>query len=290
MKNIYAILVTFNPNLDELTANINLLKIQVGKVVLCNNSSFELNIKDESVVEFNFGKNLGIAKAQSIGMKWAFENGADFILQIDQDSTVCPNMVSELLRVFIDLKCQNIKVGLVGPIDYDRDTGQVNRARINKGVLSATNRVLLVKETLSSGSLISKEAYEAVGGMNDELFIDAVDFEYCWRLRDAGFLVARCCDAKLAHRLGDGNKLLFGIVSVGVPVPIRHYYAFRNTIYLMRMKQAPIYWKISSVIKLILKFSFYRFLFSDGKKRFQYMKMGINDGFKGKLGMIDKEY
>lgn len=289
MKSVYAILVAYNPNLSELTVNINLLKKQVDKVVLCNNSSFELNLEDESIVEFNFEKNMGIAKAQSVGMKWAFENGADFILQMDQDSRVCPGMVRNLLSVYNGLKCQDMKVGLVGPMDYDRDTGRVDRARINRGVLSTTDGVLLVNETLSSGSLISKEAYKAVGGMNDELFIDAVDFEYCWRLRAAGFLVARCLGAKLAHRLGEGNKRLFGVISVGVPAPIRHYYGFRNTIYLIRAKQAPIYWKISSVIKLILKFSFYRFLFSDGEKRFRYMKLGIVDGFKGKLGMIENE-
>ncbi|MCV5754707.1 glycosyltransferase, partial [Escherichia coli] len=71
---------------------------------------------------FNFNDNLGIAEAQSIGMKWAFENGADFILQMDQDSIPDPKMVEQLLTCYKKLLKQNVNVGLVGSQDFDKVT------------------------------------------------------------------------------------------------------------------------------------------------------------------------
>jgi rhamnosyltransferase len=283
MSVIYAVVVVYNPKLDEFLANIAAIKSQVSKVVLCNNSNFDIRLNDEQVIEFNFGENLGIAKAQSFGMHWAFENGADFILQMDQDSTPDKNMVEILHKVFLDLRDKGIKIGLLGPFDFDKRN---HESLLNKAG-SSNLTVEYVSATLSSGSLISKDTYELVGIMNDDLFIDVVDFEYCWRMKDHGFLVGRCPQAKLAHQLGEGNKKVFGLISIAVPSPIRHYYAFRNTIFLLGKKNAPLYWQITSVIKLILKFCCYRFLFKDGRDRHSFMLQGIVDGFKGKLGRID---
>src|SRR5690606_13232277 len=121
------------------------------------------------------------------------------------------------------------QVGLVGAQDFDKVTGAVSQPRVSKGQPVASTNYLIVSEILSSGSLIPKATYEAVGGMDDGLFIDAVDFEYCWRLRSYGYVIFKQPDALLGHRLGDGKQKILGLVSVGLPAPFRHYYAFRNT-------------------------------------------------------------
>ncbi|MCV5640800.1 glycosyltransferase family 2 protein, partial [Escherichia coli] len=80
----------------------------------------------------------------------------------------------------------------------------LNKARVKKGK-PLTEVYYEVDSTLSSGSLIPKNSWLILGRMKDELFIDAVDHEYCWRLRAAGFKVIRNKNALLAHRLGDGR-------------------------------------------------------------------------------------
>ena len=254
---IYSLIVAYNPNLDELTNNINLLKQQTDLIIICNNSDKELSIHDDSLIIFNFYENTGIAKAQSIGMNWAFKNGADFVLQMDQDSIPDESMVRQLLETYRVLENKGYNAGLVGPQDYDIYTGEINKARLRKGKEIEHSGVFLVDSTLSSGSLISKRAYEIVGGMNNDLFIDLVDKEYCWRLKKNGFVVARDLKAKLSHRLGNGKKKILGYLYVGVPDPIRHYYAFRNTIILLSRNYAPLYWKLSSIAKLIFKIIVY---------------------------------
>ncbi|WP_255485516.1 glycosyltransferase family 2 protein [Cronobacter sp. JZ38] len=287
---IYSIITTYNPEIKHLNILLEAISKQSTMLVICNNSEQKLDPDilncTKNVKIINFGKNLGIAEAQSIGMKWAFENGADFILQMDQDSTPHDDMVAQLLRCYEELTEAGYKVGLVGAQDYDRFTGEVNKARVKKGKPLYKNYYYTVDSTLSSGSLIPKTAWEKVGGMRDDLFIDAVDHEYCWRLRSKGFLTIRNLHALLGHRLGDGRFKILSLISVGLPSPFRHYYATRNIFLLLKEKHVPLFWKISSLVKLSGKVIFYPIFLPKGKERMRYFLKGIKDGVHGKTGKM----
>lgn len=287
MKKIHSILVAYNPDLDELNQAVDRLKKQTDIVVVCNNSDYDVKFEDEQVKVFNFGENLGIAKAQSIGMKWAFENGADFILQIDQDSIPNDDLVKKLLECYEELTIKEYKIGLVGPQDYDKDTKELNKARLKKGTFIDDTNYVSLEQTLSSGSLIPKCVYDIVGGMDDELFIDAVDNEYCWRIRKNGFLIIKNNDALLAHKLGDGKQKILAFLNVGVPSPIRHYYQIRNTLLLVRRSYVPTYWKYSMLIKVVFKLFVYPFTLNKGFERFKYIVKGLKDGILGRSGKIN---
>ncbi|EOV9569234.1 glycosyltransferase family 2 protein [Cronobacter turicensis] len=287
---IFSIITTYNPDITHLKKLLEIIDKQTDKIVICNNSDDDLNEADfeclSTIKILNFRKNLGIAEAQSIGMKWAFENGADFILQMDQDSTPHDDMVTQLVHCYNELTSTGCQIGLVGPQDYDRITGEINKARINKGRTINETDYFDVDSTLSSGSLIPKVAWERVGGMRDDLFIDAVDHEYCWRLRDAGFLIIRNPKALLGHRLGDGRFKILSLISVGMPSPFRHYYATRNIFLLLKEHHVPFFWKISSLIKLSGKLVFYPIFLPKGKERMRFFLKGIKDGIQGKTGKM----
>ena len=286
-EKVFSVLVLYNATQTEAEVAVNRL-VELGtQVVVCNNSKYdvEINISD-CVKVFNFRENLGIAKAQSLGMDWAFNNGADFVLQMDQDSEPDRNLPSKLLECYHELTQNNYSVGLVGCQDYDKDTLEVNEAKVSKGQSVYCSEYISVSSVLSSGSLIPKEVYLQVGGMDDDLFIDAVDFEYCWRIKAAGYLVIKNNKAKLAHKLGDGNKKILLFIDVGVCSPIRHYYQFRNTLLLMKRGYVPIYWKISSLAKLLFKLFIYPFTLPDGYVRFKYMLKGIKDSLMGRVGIV----
>jgi len=284
LKTIYAILIAYNPDIEELHQAVDRLKAQVDVVVVCNNSNDDMVFEDKNVKFFNFEGNLGIAKAQTIGMKWAFENGADFVLQMDQDSIPSENLVSNLLSCYLELENKGYKVGLVGPQDFDKVTKELNKARLKKGEYVQNTNYVSLEQTLSSGSLIPKGVYEVVGGMDDGLFIDAVDSEYCWRIRKNGFLVIKNNNALLAHRLGEGKKKILGFMYVGVPSPIRHYYQVRNTLLLVPRNYVPLYWKISGLAKIVFKLIIYPLCLNSGRQRLKYITRGISDGLKNKYG------
>lgn len=288
MKKIYSILVAYNPNIEELSQAVDRLKKQTDMVVVCNNSDYDVKFKNEQVKVFNFGENLGIAKAQSIGMKWAFENGADFILQMDQDSEPDEKLVANLLSCYEELESQGYKIGLVGPQDYDKDTQKINKGRVKKGTYIKDTNYVSMEQTLSSGSLIPKATYEAIGGMEDGLFIDAVDEEYCWRITQAGMMIVKNNDALLAHKIGIGEQNIIGPLNLVISSPIRYYYQFRNVILLSTRNYAPIYWRVSMLIKITLKLFVFPFTTEDGYKKFKFMLKGIKDGLLRRYGRIDK--
>lgn len=289
MSKVYSLITTYQPEIENLKRLVENLSMQTDFVVISNNSSFDIHPEEfydiSPVYIINFGKNLGIAEAQTIGMKWGFENGADFILQMDQDSTPHEDMVKQLLKCYQDVSDAGLNPGLVGVLDYDKVTGEVNKARVKKGIRICDD-YYDVDSTLSSGSLIPKHAWEVVGGMLDDLFIDAVDHEYCWRLRHAGFKIIRNKKALLAHRLGDGRFKIMGLISVGLPSPFRHYYATRNIFLLLKEKHVPVFWKFSSLIKLIGKIIFYPIFLPKGKERLSFFLRGICDGLNGNSGIM----
>ncbi len=286
---VMAILVAYESPVLELITAIERISKQVDFVVVCNNSARAFEYSAPNVAVLNFLDNLGIAKAQSLGMAWAFEHGADFVLQMDQDSEATQMMVAKLLEAYCYLTEHGYKVGLVGAQDFDKFTQAVSRPRVNKGKVICGTDYVVVSEVLSSGSLIPKAAYDAVGGMDDRLFIDVVDFEYCWRLKAHGFLVVKNPNALLGHRLGEGTKKILGLLSVGVPAPFRHYYSFRNTIHLMKRGYSPRYWRFSSLAKMMFKLMVYPFAQDDGRGRLHYMLAGIYDGLRGKYGRIPEK-
>lgn len=289
MNKVYSLITTYQPEIASLKDLVRNLSKQTDLIVISNNSDFDIlteQLESECPVHIiNFGENLGIAEAQSRGMAWAFTNGADFILQMDQDSTPHVDMVKHLMKCYWEMSAEGYNPGLIGVQDYDKVTGEINKARVKKGT-PINDNYYDVDSTLSSGSLIPKNAWDTVGGMRDDLFIDAVDHEYCWRLRHAGFKIIRNKNALLAHRLGDGRFKILNLVSVGMPSPFRHYYATRNIFLLLKERHVPLFWKLSSLIKLSGKVVFYPIFLPKGKQRLFYFLKGIKDGMTKKTGKL----
>lgn len=287
-EKVYAIVVAYNPDHRELEKAVTNIKEQGCFVVVCNNSVEEFFFEASGVKVMNFGDNLGIAKAQSVGMKWAFAEGADFVLQVDQDSVLEKHTVSTLINGYKELVRKGYSVGVIGPKHYDKITKEVDEARLIKGRPIEGGRFTIVNATISSGSLIPKLAFDNVGAMEDGLFIDSVDFEYCWRLKKYGMLTVRDNQVMLGHRVGNGKKRIVGKIDARVPTPIRHYYHIRNLFLLTNRKYVPTRWKVVNFLKLFFKLAFYPLIFDDGAKRFKYLALGVKDGILRKYGRIDK--
>jgi rhamnosyltransferase len=93
-----------------------------------------------------------------------------------------------------------------------------------------------VTHVITSGSLISRRAFELAGYFNEGLFIDYVDIEYCLRLRALGYQIIEVQSTEILHHMGRLEERLF----LGKKVhpthhpPLRRYYQFRNALLLHR--------------------------------------------------------
>ena len=283
--NIYIVLVAYNTDVDFLCEN--LINNSKYEFVICNNGDSKLCfLASENVTVFDFNQNLGIAAAQSKGMKYAFDSGADYVVQVDDDSIIDSKLIDGLVARYKILRENNINVGLVAPKHFDKIDKQVDEKRLPKGHYFRDFNVTSVHATISSCSIISKDVYKVVGGMEDDLFIDYVDWEYCWRIKDYGFDVFRVEDLLLAHRVGNGKKKIIGSIDARIPSPIRHYYHTRNTILLFFRSYSPKRVMIKELFKIPVKVVIYPFVFSNGLERLKFLSKGILDGILGRKGMM----
>lgn len=168
-QNVCGILVTYNPNIDELKENIGSVIHQVGGICIVDNSTdaalqkkvMDFQQEDSLHVISNRG-NFGIAAAQNIGMNWALEKGFDGFFLLDQDSKLMEETVSKLVGEYNHILSQNQKIACIGPLAFDRDKTEED---VYHSFGSGDERIIKVQQTLSSGSLIPKHAFIQIGGM-----------------------------------------------------------------------------------------------------------------------------
>ncbi|MFZ3245779.1 MAG: hypothetical protein WBG29_07575 [Candidatus Acidiferrales bacterium] len=75
--------------------------------------------------------------------------------------------------------------------------------------------------------------FDQIGLYDEGFFVDGIDFDFCLRLRRAGFSIHRVPTALMRHQLGEAVNLP-GIVQpyYSLHSPLRRYYMSRNFMYL----------------------------------------------------------
>lgn len=225
-KKVYAGIVTFNPSLKVLEDNVLSVYKQVSEIVIVDNASENIEKISEIIGQFNNivliknYENKGIAYALNQLMNFGESNLYTYMLTLDQDSKCPRNYIQDMLPFFkIDKK-----IGIVAPVIKDINVGIVGHSPSPYGY---------VKTCITSGSIVSIEAWKNIGGYDELLFIDSVDFDFCYRLRKARYLILQTDRKYLIHEIGDGEikKFLFWKVNVTNHSPFRKYYISRNNIY-----------------------------------------------------------
>lgn len=289
MEKIVIITVTYNPVIPDLQENIRSYSAQVPLVVVVDNSTsgeIQQQVKNLQEVFSNLevitlGENKGIAEAQNIGYLFAVSRGFEYFIEIDQDSTLTGGYVANVYATFRGLKERGGKVAAVGGVAINKSTGEVYDG------LQKDAGIVEVKKTLSSGMLFEKQSMQEIGLKKAEMFIDLVDWEWCWRARDKGYRIYIDTHSSIIHSMGEKHrKFLF--LRLGVPVPLRHYYAFRNSLFLFKKKYVPFKWKLTTAGLLSFKLVAYPFVFDRGFERFRYMVLGIKHFLNKKAGRLNE--
>ena len=165
------------------------------------------------------GGNRGVAAAFNAAARMAARGDFTHILTLDQDSVPPPDLAITLFHSLPSAEW--LRTGLVGPQHAREDIRLVERA-------SATP----VERLMSSGCLVNLDAWRAVGGYNEQFFMDHVDSDFCLRLRRAGYQIVCCNQVVMPHRLGASrvHVLLGRRFLVNHHPPARRYTMARNTV------------------------------------------------------------
>jgi len=287
---VCAVMVCFYPDIEELSANIKAIVGQVEKLIIVDNSEkpvnndfLNQNPHANKIEWVALEQNLGIGAAHNVGIKRAIEQNYDGILLLDQDSNPPENLVKELSSGIEFLTDQGIKVACLGPDIFNKNTNETYKPLLNKGV--ELSQDFVEKDVLiSSGKLLVADAVKQIGMMDEALFIDLVDFEWCWRAKKYGFRVFSSKRARMGHMVGQKNVKIFNVYNLLIPSPIRHYYQFRNTIFLLKRGYVPRYWKIKALVERSIELFLYSLFISPRLVRFQYISKGIKDGLFNRKG------
>lgn len=283
---IFCILVTYNPDFQQLQATLSSILSQVDKIVVVNNNSTPLNLSNAKIHVIELCKNFGIAYAQNRGIEYAISNKADYVLFSDQD-TIYPNdFINKSVACYQRHKDE--KIAAVVPLFFNENKKQF--ARLNtektKSVSTEIGKDYYLAHAISSGTFCHTSVFSTVGLMNERLFIDYVDYEWCWRAVKQKYNIVCDTTNTIHHNMGDSYKTVFGRKIV-VYSDFRNYYFFRNGTYLLFH---------SHLLSLKEWLSFYKFMtvkaflfFITCGFSLKHLKLYIKSIFRGMLNTFSAE-
>ncbi|SIQ10435.1 rhamnosyltransferase [Rhizobium sp. RU35A] len=288
------VIVTYRPAPHDLLRLVQAVRPQVDLLFIIDNGDGRLiptEVLQSDVSLICLGDNKGIGAAQNIGVSEALRQGSAFVLLLDQDSIPAGDMVARLIEAHERLVSRGTRVAAVGPSYIDPRQGDVapfvyrDGFQLKRRQSKTAEAVAETDFLIASGCLVSREALSAVGLMEEALFIDYVDIEWGLRARDQGFLSFGVHAAVMTHSLGD-EWLAFCGRRVPVHSPLRHYYQFRNAIWLARRPWINWPWRLILLQRLVLQFLFFS-LFGQGRlQHVRKMGLGFWHGMTGRSGKL----
>lgn len=304
-KIVISVIVTFNPHRAHLKALLTSLGTQSFKVVIVDNTESIEDSITQNVVEsgvggdkfhiIRLGENTGIAKALNVGIQWALDQGADFVLLSDQDSLPADDMVSNLLRAYVALFHQGLRVGAIGPTFTDLHTALTYPFQAQlPGRFFYGHKAPTVDEPhvealtlITSGVLIPADVIRDVGPMREDFFIDQVDIEWCHRARWKGYHLFGSGWAKMYQRMGEARLRVWylGWRYESAYGPIRVYYRLRNFVALCKLDFVDFRWKVRNAwFSLGIVYSHAFFSKQQNFRYFLFAIKGIWHGLRNRMG------
>lgn len=273
--NIAGIVILYNPD-SSVFDNIKSYIEELDRLYVFDNSeSLDKSVTEKiqelpRVQYISFHENKGISFALNTALQ--LSKAYQFLLTMDQDSKFYPGMMQKYKNI-IETKYSNDDTAAMFCVNQD-------------GVEQGKSEVECVDRAITSGSILNVEIANKIGGFDENLFIDEVDNEFCYRAQSYGYKILSFTKIQMIHHLGDPIPCsLFGIRFKALNHnKIRKYYMVRNSVYVMKK-----YPKASGHCLLELTKIFIKLVFLEPDKinRILFMTRGIKDALTGKMGKID---
>lgn len=241
---VYAVIVTFNPEIDTLNKCVQSVVPQVEKLLIIDNASFNQNDinklknnmlfhKEKVEVICNEG-NLGVAAALNIALEHSINNGVEWLLTLDQDSIIPNGMISKyksICKPMLGQLCCNLRNPNSPELTIDKMSPLTIPIDNNEKTAN-----YFVYACITSGTLLNVIAAKKCGGFRDELFIDYVDYDISLNLLENGYPTLFVPDMCMEHSFGTAEEKSFlGYHFTDYNFsPVREYYKAKNCIYMIK--------------------------------------------------------
>lgn len=297
---IYIILLNWNGFPDTLECLESLKKIDYPNfevIVVDNNSTGD----DVNIIKEKFGDfvkelivskdNLGFSGGNNLGIEYSLNEGADFILLLNNDTIVEPDFLSKLLDVFINKD----SVGISAPqINYYNTPeivwtvgGKISKLRGSGFAYSDKNESEIDKNekfvTFASGCclLIKREVFEKVGLFDEKFFLYVEDTDFCYRSLKAGYKIIVSPTSKIYHKVGSSTSEDLK------QIPL--YYTTRNRLHFARKNFYGFHFITTIYIFTAMLYKIIFWLLKGKLENIVVVKHAFLDYLKGKMGKINSE-
>jgi len=223
-KNIYIIVLNWNGKDDTIECVRSLQKINYDnyKIIVVDNGSEDNSVSEierlfPAVKIIKNKKNLGFAGGNNVGIRYAVENKADYVLLINNDTTVGENFLSELVEIGESDK----RIGALGSkICFHSEPnriwfagGKVNWLK-NKGThigldeidTGQYNKISEVDYLTGCCLLIRRGVIEKIGVLAEDYFLYYEDTDFSARIKNAGYRIMYIPKSKIYHKISRSIK------------------------------------------------------------------------------------
>ncbi|MGC9402643.1 glycosyltransferase family 2 protein [Vibrio genomosp. F10 str. 9ZC157] len=285
-----SIIITFQPELSSVEPLLLACQSNGNSVIVVDNGSE--NAKELAEVCQSFERvnliyldaNFGIAEAQNIAIKHLQIDDDELVVFFDQDSSIGHDYLNQVEETYQKLERNYGRALVLGPSFYNRVSKfeypviKLNKLGLRQKILpSQFAHPTEASCIISSGMTVKNDTLKQVGLMEESLFIDYVDTEWCLRARKLGYPILVDPSLVMEHEIGTNNlKLLRWRVPVHSAA--RRYYRIRNSFFLFNYSHVP---KLTSLREIVFSIVHQVFLviFTEEKiGHFKSLIRGVRDG------------
>ncbi|KVA72894.1 rhamnosyltransferase [Burkholderia ubonensis] len=297
MTALGALVILYHPTDAQLASLDALRRASDALLVVDNSPQPDARAREacarDGIALLHHGNRGGIAGAFNAGLAALFRERVDAVALFDQDSTA-PDAYFPAMR---DV-CAGLapRAFLAGPRIFDENarsflpelsTNGITLRRLNIEPGAAMQRCAFL---ISSGCVVSRDAYDTLGPFDETLFIDHVDTEYCFRALARNVPLYVVPSLVLTHRIGAKRRHALGpfaMTSMNHPWQ-RRYYSARNAVQLGI--QYGLRFPVAIVPNLLTLWQIVQIALVERDKRAKLggIALGIADGLFGRLGPLER--
>lgn len=287
------VILNWNGKQDTVECVESLKKVHYPKydIILVDNGSFDgsadfLEKQYPYITIIKNKENLGFTGGNNVGIQKALDTGAEYILLLNNDTTVDQNLITGCLVPFLN----NQEMGIVGPkVVYYSNPNNVwcagcyyNRF-LGRGVMYGTfskkkdfEKEAIVDWISFCVVMVKREVFESIGLLDNDFFSSYEDLDFCLRAKKAGYISAYTPKTIVKHKIAQD----WG----GLDNPLYIYYQVRNALLCMKKNRSFFGFMVffNTYLLISMPRRAIRLFFQEKKNRIRYMYMALYDFLKGR--------
>ena len=237
-------------------------------------------------------ENLGYAGGNNVGIRYALERGADYVLLLNNDTVVAPN----LLRDLVVAAESDRRIGIVGPeiCDYhdpttiwftgamiDWWTGASPHIGLGERDHGQYHQRVEVDRLTGCAMMVRRDVFERVGVFDPEYFLYYEDVDFCVRAAKAGYKSYCVQTAKVWHKVSSSTR-------ANEKSALHAYYQTRNRL-LFLSKNSRIAVSLHGMNCLLFGYYLMRAMWPpfrrSSRARYAGRAAGLIDFYRGRFGI-----